>query len=158
MTSQDPQANPATPATPSGDGAVRVLLVEDNPLDVRATLRAAQKLKINNQIDVVTDGQAAIDYLTSAQREKALPDLILLDLNLPGVDGHDVLRMVKSNEALQRIPVVVLTTSEDEADVHGAYDVGANAYVMKPIGLDGWQHVVSQIEGFWLTLVKLPSR
>ena len=133
---------------------IRVLLVEDNPIDVRATLRAAKKLKIANSIDVVNDGDAAIAYLEAESRPK--PDLILLDLNLPGRDGHDVLAHMKSIDDLKRIPVVILTTSATDADVLGAYDLGANAYVNKPIDLAGWQAVVEQIEGFWFSVVRLP--
>ena len=133
---------------------IRVLLVEDNPIDVRATVRAAKKLKIANSIDVVNDGDAAIAYLEAEDRPK--PDLILLDLNLPGRDGHDVLAHMKSIDDLKRIPVVILTTSATDADVLGAYDLGANAYVNKPIDLAGWQAVVEQIEGFWFSVVRLP--
>ena len=138
-----------TPPSP----AIQVLLVEDNPIDVRATLRAAKNLTIAHTIDVVNDGDQAIDYLT-AQRPK--PDLVLLDLNLPGRDGHDVLAHMKRDETLRRIPVVILTTSENDADVLGAYDLGANAYVNKPIDLAGWQAVMEQIEAFWFSVVRLP--
>ena len=134
--------------------AIRILLVEDNPIDARATLRAAKKLKIDYSIDHVADGDEAINYLTSPEQPR--PDLVLLDLNLPGRDGHDVLKVMKGDDTLRRIPVCVLTTSANEADVLGAYDLGANAYVNKPITLDGWQAVVDQIEGFWFSLVRLP--
>mgnify|MGYP000043754854 CR=1 FL=1 len=136
------------------DNAIRILLVEDNPIDARATLRAAKKLELSNSIDHVVDGDEAIDYLTSGDNRR--PDLVLLDLNLPGRDGHDVLAVMKQDENLRRIPVCILTTSANDADVLGAYDLGANAYVNKPITLEGWQEVVSQIEGFWLSLVRLP--
>jgi len=136
------------------DNAIRILLVEDNPIDARATLRAAKKLKVSNSIHHVVDGDQAIDYLTSGDSER--PDLVLLDLNLPGRDGHDVLAVMKQDKDLRRIPVCILTTSANDADVLGAYDLGANAYVNKPITLEGWQEVVSQIEGFWLSIVRLP--
>jgi len=136
--------------------AVHILLVEDNPIDVRATLRAADKLKISNTIDVVNDGDEAIAYLGSA--DKPRPDLVLLDLNLPGRDGHDVLAAIKGDEHLRRIPVCILTTSQTDADVLGAYDLGANAYVNKPITLEGWKAVVEQIEGFWFSVVRLPTK
>jgi two-component system, chemotaxis family, response regulator Rcp1 len=138
----------------SSSEPVRILLVEDNPIDVRATLRAARELKISNSIDVVNDGDAAIQYFESG--DHPVPDLVLLDLNLPGRDGHDVLAHIKQDDALKRIPVVILTTSANDADVLGAYDRGANAYVNKPIDLAGWQAVVSQIEGFWFSVVRLP--
>lgn len=134
--------------------AIHILLVEDNPIDARATLRAAKKLKISNTIDLVTDGDQAIDYLSSADQPR--PDLVLLDLNLPGRDGHDVLAMMKQDPDLRRIPVCILTTSSADDDVLGAYDLGANAYVNKPISLDGWHELVAQIEGFWFSLVRLP--
>lgn len=145
----------ASGSTPdAAEQEIRILLVEDNPIDVKATLRAAKNLKISNTIDHVADGDDAITYLTSGQNPR--PDLVLLDLNLPGRDGHDVLAVMKADDNLRRIPVVILTTSANDADVLGAYDLGANAYVNKPISLDGWQQVVSQIEGFWFSLVRLP--
>jgi CheY-like chemotaxis protein len=138
----------------SSSKPIRVLLVEDNPIDVRATLRAAKKLKVANSIDVVGDGDQAIHYLESGDQPK--PSLVLLDLNLPGRDGHDVLAHMKGDEALKRIPVVILTTSANDADVLGAYDLGANAYVNKPIDLAGWQAVMEQIDSFWFSVVRLP--
>ena len=136
---------------------IRILLVEDNPIDARATVRAAQQLRISNEIDVVTDGDQALDYLRSRAHGE-LPDLMLLDLNLPGLDGHDVLREVRGDDRLRRIPVVVLTTSEDEADILASYDLGANAFVTKPVGMDAWVEVASKIEGFWFSLVRLPPQ
>ena len=135
---------------------VRVLLVEDNPIDARATMKAAKKLKIQNTIDHVEDGASALEYLRSSDDKR--PDLVLLDLNLPGIDGLDVLAEMKSDPELRRIPVVVLTTSSSEADVHRAYDLGVNSYVTKPVGLDGWLEVVQCIDGFWFSLVQLPPR
>ncbi len=121
----------------SDEQPIRVLLIEDNPLDARATIRAAERLKLANAIDVVTDGVAALEYLHRDPSEGGRPDLILLDLNLPGRDGREVLEDIKNDPELRRIPVVILTTSADDADILGAYDLGANAYVTKPIGLDG---------------------
>ena len=102
------------------------------------------------------DGTAALEYLRSPDGHR--PDLVLLDLNLPGVDGLDVLAEMKSDPELRRIPVVVLTTSSSEADIHRAYDLGVNSYVTKPVGLDGWLEVVQCIDGFWFSLVQLPPR
>lgn len=133
---------------------VQILLVEDNLLDVRATLKAADKFRIANEIEVVTDGDAAITRLSDEAHPK--PDLVLLDLDLPGKNGHDVLAMIKGDPNLRRVPVVILTTSDDDADVISAYDLGANAFVTKPLSLQGWQHIVEQIEGFWFSVVKLP--
>lgn len=135
---------------------VRVLLVEDNPLDIKATLKAAERLEITGTIEVVHTGDEALDHLRRDSGSNLRPELVLLDLNLPGRDGRDVLAEMKADELLRRIPVIVLTTSEDEADVLSAYELGANAYVSKPIGLDGWTDVVSKIAGFWLTLAKVP--
>jgi len=134
---------------------IRILLVEDNPLDARATIRAAEKLKIANHIEHVVDGDSALAYLREADPK---PDLILLDLNLPGKDGHDVLAEINDEPDLRRIPVVVLTSSADDKDILNSYDLGANAFVTKPVGLDGWLEVVSTIEGFWFSLVRLPPK
>lgn len=141
-------------AEPAGD-AIRILLVEDNPLDARATIRAAEKLKIANDIEHVTDGDAALAFLRTATPK---PDLVLLDLNLPGKDGHDVLAEMQKEHELRRIPVVVLTSSADDNDILNSYDLGANAFVTKPVDLDGWREVVGKIEGFWFSLVRLPPR
>ncbi|MDH3681027.1 MAG: response regulator [Acidimicrobiia bacterium] len=138
--------------------AIRILLVDDNLLDAKATVHAAMKLRIANTIDVVADGGAALDYLRRDPTETPRPDLVLLDLDLPGMDGRDVLATMKSDPELRRIPVVILTTSADEADVLTTYDLGANAFITKPGGLDGWLEVVSKIEGFWFTLVELPPK
>ena len=138
------------------ESAIRVLLVEDNPIDAKATIRAAKKLKIANHIELVTDGNAALDHLRRDPVDGPPPDLVLLDLNLPGKDGMDVLAEMKKDERLRWIPVVVLTTSADEADVFGSYDLGANAFITKPVGLDDWMDVVSKIEGFWFEVVRLP--
>ncbi len=135
---------------------IRVLLVEDNVLDAKATLRAAERLKLANAIDHVTDGIAALEYLHRDRSAGPRPDLILLDLSLPGRDGREVLEDIKRDPELRRIPVVILTTSAEESDIVRAYELGANAYVTKPIGLEGWQEVVSRIEGFWFSLVKIP--
>ncbi len=138
----------ATPPEP-----VRLLLVEDNPIEARATLKGLENLTTRYEVEVVEDGDAAINYLTSVGRH---PDLVLLDLNLPGRDGLDVLERVKSDPALRRIPIVVLTTSSNDLDVSRSYDRGANAYVNKPSDLDAWRDAMETIEAFWLTLARLP--
>lgn len=135
---------------------IHILLVEDNELDARATLRAAARLKIRNTIDHVTDGTSALEYLKDDTDERPLPDLILLDLDLPGISGLDLLAEVKGDPSLASIPVVILTTSDRHADIVGAYDSGASAYVSKPVALDGWIDVVQQIDGFWLSVVQTP--
>lgn len=133
---------------------IQILLVEDNPIDVRTTLRAARELQVSHSIDVVSDGDEAIRYLESGEHRR--PDLILLDLNLPGSDGLDVVAHIKDDEKLKRIPVVILTTSANDADVVAAYDLGANAYINKPTDLAGWHTLIGQIEGFWFSAVRLP--
>ena len=133
---------------------VQILLVEDNPLDVRAMLRAAERMTVPRTVEVVNDGEAAIARLTGAGTGR--PDLVLLDLDLPGKNGHDVLEVIKADPTLRRMPVVVLTTSDAEDDIVGAYDRGANAFLTKPVSLEGWQHLIEQIEGFWFSAAKLP--
>lgn len=137
---------------------VNILLVEDNPLDARSTIRAANKLELGHSVEVVTNGQAALDRL---RRDRAAGDpfgLVLLDLNLPGKDGHDVLAEIRADAEIQTTPVVILTSSVERADVDAAYRRGANAYVTKPTGLDGWLQVVAAIREFWLSLALLPGR
>jgi two-component system, chemotaxis family, response regulator Rcp1 len=137
---------------------VKILLVEDNPGDVRLTREALKEGKVHNEMYVVQDGQAAISFL-NRQGEYAdapRPDVILLDLNLPKMDGREVLAVIKNDPSLKRIPVIVLTTSEDERDILKSYDLHANAFVTKPVDLDRFIEIVGKIEGFWLTIVKLP--
>ncbi len=136
---------------------IRILLVEDNELDVRSTLRAASRLGIEGLIDVVGDGQVALDHLREPPNGGPRPALVLLDLELPVKNGREVLAEMKADRDLRRIPVVVLTTSKAEADVNGVYDLGASAFVTKPVGLDDWTEVAARIEGFWLDVVRFPT-
>lgn len=138
---------------------VDILLVEDNPGDVRLTQEILKESKIRNKLVVVMDGEEALYYLhKEGQYSKAKrPDIILLDLNLPKVNGKEVLASIKSDPELKRIPVVVLTTSVAEQDILKTYDLHANCYITKPIDLDQFITVVKLIEDFWLTIVKLPS-
>ncbi|MGA2766610.1 MAG: response regulator [Spirochaetia bacterium] len=137
---------------------VRILLVEDNPADVRLTKEALTEGKIRNELDVVDNGEMALGYLrrkgnyASAQR----PDLILLDLNLPRKNGHEVLAEIKEDSQLKRIPVVILTTSSAEKDILSTYNLHANCYITKPVDLNQFMEVVKTIEDFWLTIVRLP--
>ncbi len=137
---------------------MNILLVEDNPLDARATIRAARKLELAEQVEVVTDGQAALDRLRQSGIDGDRFGLVLLDLNLPGKDGHDVLREIRADDVLRTTPVVVLTSSVEPSDVDRAYRWGANAYVGKPADLDGWLQVITTIREFWLSLAVLPDR
>ncbi len=128
-------------------------MVEDNPGDVRLAKEALRDAKVRNDMVVAPDGERAMEILTGAER---LPDLVLLDLNLPKRHGREVLAQMKSDDGLKRIPVVVLTSSQAEEDVLGTYDLHANCYITKPLDLDQFVKVVNSIEDFWLTIVTLP--
>lgn len=137
---------------------IDILLVEDNPADARLTSEAFHEAKVRNNIHVVSDGVEALAYLRreGAHKDAVRPDLILLDLNLPKRDGREVLADIKEDPDLRRIPVVILTTSEAEQDILKSYDLHANAFVTKPVGLDQFIDAIHAIEGFWLTVVRLP--
>lgn len=139
--------------------AIQVLMVEDDAGDVQLTREALKDSKLMIDLHVVDDGEKALNFLRrQAPFAKApRPDLILLDLNLPKVDGREVLQIVKTDAALRPIPIVVVTTSDADADIERSYGLGANCYVTKPIGLDQFVKVVRSIEEFWMTVVKLPS-
>ncbi|OHB72994.1 MAG: response regulator [Planctomycetes bacterium RBG_16_55_9] len=139
---------------------IEILLVEDNPADVRLTKEALKEEKLYMNLNVVPDGVQAMAYLhREGQYAKAeRPDLILLDLNLPKKDGREVLKEIKSDPELEVIPVVVLTISKAEEDVVRTYHLRANCYITKPIDLDQFSKVVKSIQDFWLTVVKLPPR
>ncbi|HQN17514.1 MAG TPA: response regulator [Syntrophobacteraceae bacterium] len=141
-----------------GGSPVEILLVEDNPADVRLTVEGLKEGKVNNNLYVVEDGVEAMAFLRREGKyaDAVSPDLILLDLNLPKKDGREVLSEIKSDEQLKRIPVVVLTTSKAEQDILRAYDLHANCYITKPVDLDQFIEVVGAIEDFWFTIVKLP--
>lgn len=137
---------------------VEILLAEDNPGDARLTEKALERGNILNNLHVVEDGVEALAFLRNEDEyaDTPRPDLILLDLNMPRKDGKDVLRELKDDEELRRIPVVVLTSSAAEEDVVKSYDLHANAYLTKPVDFDGFLDVVGRIEDFWLTVVKMP--
>jgi CheY-like chemotaxis protein len=137
---------------------VEILLVEDNPGDVRLTMEALKENKVLNNLSVVNDGMEAIAYLRREGRyaDAHRPDLILLDLNLPKKNGKEVLAEIKTDPDLKRIPVVVLTASSSEKDILHSYNLSANCYITKPVSLDQFVEVVKSIENFWLTIVKLP--
>ena len=137
---------------------IEILLVEDNPGDVRLTQEAVREAKIRNTLNVVNDGEQAIAYVRrqGEYADRPRPDLILLDLNLPRKDGREVLQDLKCDPDLHRIPVVVLTSSAAEQDILRTYDLYANAYVTKPVDLEQFMRVVSSIQDFWLNIVKLP--
>ncbi|MBP7591060.1 MAG: response regulator [Chloroflexi bacterium] len=137
---------------------VKILLVEDNPGDIRLTKEALREGKVNNEMFIVTDGLEALAFLNQKGQyaNAPRPDVILLDLNLPLMNGAEVLANIKADPRLKRIPVIVLTTSDDERDILKSYDLHANAYVTKPVDLEHFIEIIGQIEGFWLTIVKLP--
>ncbi len=139
------------------DRPARILLVDDNANDVELTLEAFREVKLTNTFEVATSGQDALDRLfarVDKQRDQhePLPDLILLDLKMPRVDGFEVLRQLKSAPILRRIPVVILTSSREEGDRAMTYDSGANSYLVKPISFDGMVDVVTRIQDYWLSI------
>lgn len=138
---------------------IEVLLVEDDPGDVLMTREAFEDNKVHNRLTVVTNGVDALAYLRKEREyaDVATPDLVLLDLNLPRMDGREVLAAIKSEEALRHIPVVVLTTSEAEEDVLRSYRLHANAYVTKPVDFEQFITVVRQIDDFFVSVVRLPG-
>ncbi|GMV49915.1 MAG: Response regulator rcp1 [Nitrospirae bacterium] len=137
---------------------IEILLVEDNPGDVRLTQEALREAKVINNLTIAKDGMEALAYLRrqGPYAHAPRPHLILLDLNLPKRDGREVLAEIKADESLKRIPVVVLTTSQDEQDILKSYNLHANCYVTKPVDLDQFIRVVRSIEDFWLGIVVLP--
>jgi len=143
-----------------GGRPIELLLVEDNPADVRLTVEVFKDSRITNHISVVTDGVEAMDFLRKkgTYAGEARPDLVLLDLNLPRKDGREVLSELKADPELKTIPVIVLTTSDADQDVWKAYDSGVNSYITKPVDLDQFIRIFRTIEDFWLTIVKLPVR
>ena len=138
-----------------------ILLVEDNPSDIELTKRALKKSRITNQLIVAEDGQEALDLLFGtgpyAGRERApLPTLILLDLKLPRVDGHEVLRQIRSHPRTKRLPVVILTTSAEEQDVAKSYDLSANSYIRKPVDFAQFTEAIAHLGLYWLVLNEPP--
>lgn len=139
--------------------SVRILLVEDNPADVELMREMLGEARISNELHVVEDGDQATDFLRRQGDHSDAPDvdLILLDLNLPRKDGKEVLQEIKSDEELRRIPVVVLTSSPAQEDVVQSYDLHCNAYVRKPVSLEGYHQIVRAIDGFWFQIVRMPT-
>jgi chemotaxis family two-component system response regulator Rcp1 len=137
---------------------IEVLLVEDSPGDVRLTREAFKDAKVHINLHVASDGAKAMAFLKrEGEHAKApRPDLILLDLNLPKKDGREVLGEIKEDPSLKTIPVVILTTSSSEADILRSYQLHANCYITKPVGLEGFLTVVKSIDSFWLSVVRLP--
>jgi two-component system, chemotaxis family, response regulator Rcp1 len=139
---------------------IEILLVEDDPGDVRLTLEAFKEGSVPSNFTVMNEGVEALAYLRQQgpYASSVTPDLILLDLNLPKKDGRELLAEIKADEHLMKIPVIIFTTSAAEEDIMRAYSAHANCYITKPVDLDQFLHVIHSIESFWLKLVKLPSR
>jgi CheY-like chemotaxis protein len=134
-----------------------ILLVEDNPLDVDLTLRAFRRRKLANPVLVARDGEEALAWIPRWEAGETWPAVILLDLNLPRVDGLSVLQALKTHTTLRRIPVVVLTTSKEDRDIQIAYDLGANSYIIKPVDFANFMDVAQQIELYWCVFNELPE-
>ncbi len=134
-----------------------IMLVEDNPLDVDLTLRAFQRRKLANPVVVARDGEEALAWVARWEAGEMKPAVILLDLNIPRIDGLAVLRTMKAHQTLRRIPIVVLTTSSEDRDMHAAYDLGVNSYIVKPVDFDNFMDVAQQIEMYWCALNDLPK-
>jgi CheY-like chemotaxis protein len=139
---------------------IELLLVEDNPGDVRLTREGLKTSKLANHLSVVEDGADALDFLYRRGKfsDAPRPDLILLDLNLPRVDGRELLATVKNDENLRRIPVVILTSSDSDEDIFKAYNLYANCYITKPVDFSKFIQIVRGIEDFWFSIVKLPTK
>ena len=134
-----------------------ILFVEDNRMDVELTLDAFKEARLGNTIHVSENGQEALDYLFGRDKYTdrnlyPLPDIVLLDLKMPGIDGFEVLRQIKESPLLKRIPAIILTSSREEGDRALSYDIGANSYLVKPITFDGFLEVVKQIDQYWILL------
>lgn len=139
---------------------IDILLVEDNEGDIVLTMEALKQGKLKNRVFIARDGQMALDMLLKNHpyQDQIIPDLILLDINLPKIDGIEVLKQIKENKLLKRIPVIILTTSSEEADILKSYNNYANCYITKPINLTSFMAVISTIEEFWVSLVQLPLK
>ena len=139
---------------------IHILLVEDNEGDIVLTLEALKEAKLKNQISVVRDGEEALQFLYKEGKyeRQDSPQLILLDINLPKIDGKEVLHRIKSDPDLKKIPVVILTTSSSERDILEAYNNYANCYITKPVDLDKFIDVIHTVEDFWISIVQLPNR
>jgi len=138
---------------------IHILLVEDNEGDILLTTEALQDGKILNKITVARDGRQAIDFLTKAGEfaEAETPNLVLLDINLPKKNGHEVLNFIKTNNKLKHLPVIMLTTSSAERDISLAYNHHANCYITKPVDVDDFMEAILKMEEFWINIVKLPN-
>ncbi|WP_454803956.1 response regulator [Mucilaginibacter phyllosphaerae] len=138
--------------------SIHILLIEDNEGDILLTTEAFENSKFSNEISVMRDGKVAIDFFGKIIRAEEIPDLILLDINLPKKNGHQVLQFIKESNQYNHLPVIMLTTSSSEADIHSAYKHHANCYITKPIDISEFMIVISKIEDFWTNIVSMPSK
>jgi len=136
---------------------VHILLVEDNEGDILLTVEALEEGRIANVIEIARDGQEAIDKLEIDLKNNQLPDLILLDINLPKLNGHEVLEKLKKNENFKHIPVIILSTSSSEIDILKSYSNHANCFITKPVEIEDFVKAIESIEDFWFSIVKLPN-
>jgi CheY-like chemotaxis protein len=137
--------------------SIHILLVEDNEGDILLTIEALEDSKITNRISVIRDGKEAIDFFESVENKDEIPDLVLLDINLPRKSGHEVLRYIKKSEKHNQIPVIMLTTSSAERDILSAYKHYANCYITKPIDVTEFMNAIGKIEDFWINIVSIPT-
>lgn len=140
--------------------SIQILLVEDNEGDILLTTEAIKDGKIANEISVVKDGEQAIEFLNTRinNHKVGLPDLIILDVNLPKINGHEVLNYIKTHSDLKQIPVIMLTTSSSQTDISASYKNYANCFITKPIEVEDFMKAVGQIENFWFNIVQLPKK
>ncbi|HTI57763.1 response regulator [Mucilaginibacter sp.] len=137
---------------------ISILLVEDNEGDILLTKEALEDSKIINKISVIKDGKAAISFFESITAKDEIPDLVLLDINLPKISGHEVLMYIKNSEKYRGIPVIVLTTSSSEKDILKSYDNHVNCYITKPIDANDFMNAMIKIEDFWINIVSIPVK
>jgi chemotaxis family two-component system response regulator Rcp1 len=142
------------------NGSIDILLVEDNEGDAHLTREALKRAKVRNRVHTTSDGVEAMQFLRreGSFADAPRPDLILLDLNLPNMDGREVLEAIKADPSLRPIPIVVVTSSAAEQDILKSYDLNANCYVTKPVDLQQFLHVIGSVGDFWLDIVKLPPK
>lgn len=138
---------------------IKILLVEDNEGDILLTTEALEEWKVKNELKVLRNGNDALNFLltSSLTQHHDLPDLILLDINLPKKNGHEVLQSAKNHPNLKHIPIIILTTSSSEIDILKAYQAHANCYIIKPLDVSDFMNVTSKIEEFWFSTAKLPN-
>jgi CheY-like chemotaxis protein len=137
---------------------INILLIEDNEGDVLLTMEAFEESKIVNKIIAIKDGKEAINYFEALAKKEEMPHLVLLDINLPKVSGHEVLMFIKNNDRFKSIPVIMLTTSSSEKDILQSYKNHVNCYITKPIDVADFMKAITKIEDFWINIVSIPVK